>query len=109
MDRPLLGRSDGLGARCRHTPFHDTDAPMAILMRHVNEPIPPAIDVKPDADPQMSDWIERLLVKDAERAAASPTAAWEELEEIVISELGPRWRREARLPSYTEVSTRPSR
>ena len=90
-----------------HTPFHDTDAPMAILMRHVNEPIPPVVDVKPDADPQMSEWIERLLVKDAEQRTRSPTAAWEELEEIVISELGPRWRREARLPSYTEVLDTP--
>ena len=90
-----------------HTPFHDTDAPMAILMRHVNEPIPPVVDVKPDADPQMSAWIERLLVKDAEQRTRSPTAAWEELEEIVISELGPRWRREARLPSYTEVLDTP--
>ena len=90
-----------------HTPFHDTDAPMAILMRHVNEPIPPVVDVKPDADPQMSEWIERLLVKDAAQRTRSPTAAWEELEEIVISELGPRWRREARLPSYTEVLDTP--
>ena len=37
-----------------HTPFHDTEAPMAILLRHVNEPIPPVVDVKPDVDPQMS-------------------------------------------------------
>ena len=90
-----------------HTPFHDTDAPMAILMRHVNEPIPPVIDVKPDADPEMSEWIERLLIKDGAQRTQSPTAAWEELEEIVISQLGPRWRRDARLPSYTEVLDTP--
>ncbi|MFI5040189.1 MAG: serine/threonine-protein kinase, partial [Solirubrobacterales bacterium] len=90
-----------------HTPFHDTDAPMAILMRHVNEPIPPVVDVAPDADPHMSEWIERLLVKDAAQRTQSPTEAWEELEEIVISQLGPRWRRDARLPSYTEVLDTP--
>ena len=90
-----------------HTPFHDTEAPMAILMRHVNEPIPPVVDVAPDANPEMSEWIERLLVKDAAQRTQSPTEAWEELEEIVISQLGPRWRRDARLPSYTEVLDTP--
>ena len=89
------------------TPFHDTEAPMAVLMRHVNEPIPPTVEVKPDADPQMSEWIDRLLVKDAAKRTRSPTSAWEEFEEIVISQLGPRWRRDARLPSYTEVMDTP--
>ena len=37
-----------------HVPFHDTDAPMVILMRHVNERIPSAVEVRPDVDPRLS-------------------------------------------------------
>ena len=45
-------------------PFHDSDAPMAILLRHVNEPIPAVKSVNPEVDQGISDWIERLLVKE---------------------------------------------
>lgn len=84
-------------------PFHDSEAPMAIMMRHVNERIPPAVSVNPDADADISAWIDRLLVKDPHERARSPSATWEELEELVIQKLGPRWRREARLPSPSAV------
>jgi serine/threonine protein kinase len=78
-------------------PFHDADAPMAILMRHVNEPLPPVKSLDPGVDQGISDWIEQLLVKDPKRRTQSAVEAWDELEEIVIRLLGPRWRREARL------------
>src|SRR4051812_49697785 len=78
-------------------PFHDTEAPMAILLRHVNEQIPPVKSIEPSVDQAISDWIERLLVKDPKLRAQSATAAWDDFEEIVIGTLGPRWRREARL------------
>ena len=45
----------------------------------------------------MSDWIERLLVKDPTGTHRERHDAWDELEEIVIDVLGPRWRRDARL------------
>src|SRR5437763_12525026 len=45
-------------------PFHDSNVPVAILMRHVNEEIPPALTSNPDIDPDLSAWIERLLIKD---------------------------------------------
>ena len=83
-----------------HVPFYDTDAPMVILMRHVNEPIPPAIDVNSHIDAELSAWIDRLLVKDPASARRRAVGAWEELEEIVLQLLGPRWRREARLPEH---------
>ena len=51
-------------------PFHDSDAPMAILLRHVNEPIPPVKSIDDSIDAGMSDWIERLLVKDPKAAYA---------------------------------------
>jgi serine/threonine protein kinase len=78
-------------------PFHDTDAPMAILLRHVNEPIPPVKSIDPSIDQGTSDWVERLLVKDPKQRTQSAVDAWDEFEEIVIGILGPRWRREARL------------
>ena len=78
-------------------PFHDSDAPMAILLRHVNEPIPAVKSIDPAVDQRISDWIERLLVKDPKQRTQSAADAWDDLEEIVIGLLGPRWRREARL------------
>jgi predicted Ser/Thr protein kinase len=78
-------------------PFHDTEEPVAVLMRQISDPIPPARSVNPELDPAISDWIERLLVKDAEERTQSAHQAWDELEEIIIGLLGPRWRRSARL------------
>ena len=73
---------------------------MVILMRHVNEPIPPAIEVNSHIDSELSAWIDRLLVKDPAKRTQTAVGAWEELEEIVLRLLGPRWRREARLPEH---------
>src|SRR5215212_6890644 len=42
-------------------PFHDSDAPMAILLRHVNEEIPPVRSIVASVDQDTSEWIERLL------------------------------------------------
>jgi serine/threonine protein kinase len=88
-------------------PFHDTQAPMAILMRHVNEPIPPVIESRPDVDPLLSEWITRLLVKEPTGRTSSAVQAWEELEEIVLELLGPRWRRDARLPERGSTASTP--
>jgi hypothetical protein len=78
-------------------PFHDTEAPMAILLRHVNEQIPSVKSIDPKVDQEISDWIDRLLVKDPKQRTQSANDAWDEFEEIIIGLLGPRWRREARL------------
>lgn len=79
------------------TPFHESEAPMAILLRHVKEEIPPVKSLVPDVDERISAWIQRLLVKDPKQRTRSATVAWDELEEVVIAQLGPRWRRQARL------------
>ena len=78
-------------------PFHDTEAPMAILLRHVNEQIPSVKSIDPKVDQDISDWIDRLLVKDPKQRTQNANDAWDEFEEIIIGLLGPRWRREARL------------
>ena len=82
-------------------PFHDSEAPMAILLRHVNEPIPPVKSIDSTVDERLSDWVERLLVKDPKQRTQSAADAWDDLEEVVIALLGPRWRREARVPAET--------
>jgi protein kinase-like protein len=83
-------------------PFHDSDAPMAILLRHVNEPIPPVKSIDESVDAGISDWVEELLVKDPKERTQSANEAWDELEELIIGLLGPRWRRGARLSGRTE-------
>ena len=44
-------------------PFYDADEPLAILLRHISEALPPAAEVA-DVDPEISAWIERLTSKD---------------------------------------------
>jgi serine/threonine protein kinase len=83
-------------------PFHDSDAPMAILLRHVNEPIPPVKSIDDSIDAGISDWVEQLLVKDPKERTQSANEAWDEFEELIIGLLGPRWRRGARLSGRTE-------
>ena len=78
-------------------PFHDSETPMVILMRHINEPIPPAIELRSDVDPALSAWIDSLLVKDPIHRVRHAVDAWESLEDICVRLLGPLWRRDARL------------
>ena len=85
-----------------HVPFYDTDEPMAVLMRQVSDPIPPARSLNPEMEPEISDWIERLLVKDPRKRTSSAAQAWEEFEEIIIGAAGPRWRRSAPLVDAAE-------
>src|SRR4051794_27746499 len=77
-------------------PFYDADEPLAILLRHITERLPTAAEVA-GVDPDISAWIERLTAKERAGRPESAAAAWEELEEILIGKLGPRWRRESRL------------
>jgi serine/threonine protein kinase len=72
------------------TPFHDTEEPMAVLMRQINEEVPPVSSVVPDVDQEISDWVQRLLVKDPAERTRSAATAWDELEDILTTLLGPR-------------------
>jgi serine/threonine protein kinase len=86
-------------------PFYDTEEPMAILMRQVSDPIPPARSLNPEVDPAISDWIEGLLVKKPEDRVQTAGEAWDPFEEIVIDLVGPRWRRAAPLLAPAERPT----
>jgi hypothetical protein len=78
-------------------PFEETDTPVAVLYRHVHEPIPSVRTVVPEIDQGIAAWLERMLAKRPEDRYQSADDAWLELEDIVLELLGPRWRREARL------------
>ncbi len=88
-----------------NVPFHDSDAPMAILLRHVNEPIAPVISIRPEVDPRISAWVEALLVKEPTARTQNAQDAWDDFEEILLSLLGPRWRRDARLVEHEQEGT----
>jgi serine/threonine protein kinase len=80
-----------------HVPFNDTLSSTAVLLRHVNEEIPRAIDVRPDVDPDLSRWVGRLVANDPRERMRTASEAWDALEAIVVARLGPMWRRDSRL------------
>ena len=86
-------------------PFGDTATPAAMLLRHVNEPVVAPRLVRPELEASLSDWIEALLAKAPAARPAAATEAWERLEDIAIQVLGPRWRRDARLPTSVAGSS----
>jgi tRNA A-37 threonylcarbamoyl transferase component Bud32 len=89
-------------------PFESTDTPVAVLYRHVHEPVPHVSAVDPDIDERLAGWLDRMLAKRPGDRFQNAEPAWEELEDIVIDLLGPRWRREARLgDDPAEPSRRP--
>ena len=92
-------------------PFHDSDAPMAILLRHVNEPIPPINVGRPVDRRRASRTGSSSCSSRTRRSGRSPpTRRGTSFEEIVIGLLGPRWRRAARLSARrASRSTRRSR
>ncbi|MFZ1993531.1 MAG: serine/threonine-protein kinase [Solirubrobacteraceae bacterium] len=78
-------------------PFDETDTPVAVLYRHVHEPVPSVRSVAPDVDEDVAQWLEKMLAKRPEDRFQSADEAWVALEDVVLELLGPRWRREARL------------
>ena len=80
-----------------NVPFDRAEMPIAILLRHVHEAVTPLRSVRPELDPRLSEWVERLLAKDPADRPRNATQASEELEEVLIRILEPRWRRDAAL------------
>jgi serine/threonine protein kinase/streptogramin lyase len=90
-------------------PFPQDEAPMAILMRHINEDPPHLLELQPELDPRLAEWVMGLLRKAPHERPSAAEPAWHELEDVLIEVLGPRWRREARLPPEpgTRVTHKP--
>ena len=78
-------------------PFADTQEPMAIVLRQLNEHVPRLRDIVPHVDPSLSEWVGWLASKSPADRPHSAAQAWDALEEILIQQLGPRWRHGARL------------
>jgi hypothetical protein len=78
-------------------PFDPADTPVAVLYKHVHEPVPPLAQQAPGAPAALTAWVEGLLEKNPRDRPQSSAEAWRTLEEIAVSQLGPYWRREARL------------
>jgi hypothetical protein len=78
-------------------PFEENDTPVAVLYRHVHEPIPSVRTVVPTIDEGIAGWLGRMLSKRPEDRFQSADEAWVELEDVILELLGPRWRRQARL------------
>jgi Protein kinase domain len=78
-------------------PFHGSEVAMAIMLQHLNEAPPPLREGRPDLDPALCVWVERLLAKAPADRPDSASSAWDELEEAVIGAAGPRWHRSSRL------------
>ena len=78
-------------------PFGPGSTPMAVLYAHVHQPPPPLADLAPEAPDSVRDWVAWLLAKAPGDRPASAAQAWEALEEIAVTELGPYWRRSATL------------
>ncbi len=89
-------------------PFETTGPPTAILLRHVNVPPLELSSLDPSVDPRLSDWIDRLLIKEPEDRPRTAAAAWLRLEEIVLDRLGPRWRRTSRLVAGPAAEATPA-
>jgi serine/threonine protein kinase len=71
--------------------------PVPLLLKHVHDPVPDVRALRPDIGPRLAAWVSSLLAKKPEERPATAEEAWYALEEVVISVLGPRWRRDARL------------
>jgi serine/threonine protein kinase len=78
-------------------PFEADDTPVAVLYRHVNQPVPPLAAAAPDVPVRVREWTEQLLAKRPVDRPQTADEAWRQLEEIAVDELGPHWRRQARL------------
>jgi len=87
----------------RH-PYDGVDAPMALMLRHVNDEPPPLGLLREDLPPGAVAWVHAMLTKDPAARPASGAHAWDWLEGVVADELGARWRRAAALPEPGEQS-----
>ena len=80
-------------------PFTNTDTPWAVLHAHIYDPPPPIRSRNPDIDRKLAEWVEQLLAKEQADRPTDALGAWHSLEDILVTTVGPLWRRGARLPA----------
>ena len=85
-------------------PFADTPEPMAVLLKQVNEHVPPISEIRRDVHPAISEWVAWLLAKEPTVRPQTAQDAWLHLEARLVEVLGVQWRREAALPELVTGS-----
>jgi hypothetical protein len=78
-------------------PFRSDDLPLAVLYRHVHEPVPPLRAIASEVPADLAELVEQLLAKHPAERPQRADDVRQRLEEIAVSLLGPYWRRDARL------------
>src|SRR4051812_39786905 len=73
------------------------DEPLAVLLAHCREEPPALVDRAPGVPWPIAGWVHRMLAKEPAQRPESARAAGEELDELLLQLLGPRWRRSSRL------------
>ena len=76
---------------------------VALLMRHVNDPVPDVREVDPLIPEAVALWVTRATAKDPDDRFDDAAAAWEAFEEAVLEFIGPLWRRDATLEPASEI------
>ncbi|MGH2898532.1 MAG: serine/threonine-protein kinase, partial [Solirubrobacteraceae bacterium] len=76
---------------------------VALLMRHVNDPVPDVREVDPLIPESVALWVARATAKDPDERYADAATAWEAFEEAVLEFVGPLWRRDATLEPASEI------
>ena len=85
-------------------PFDGGETPVTVMYRHVSEKPPLLAGV----DPRLAGWVGCLLEKAPEARPAGAAEAWDALEEIIVDEHGPYWRRKAGLAAGEATPGRPA-
>jgi hypothetical protein len=85
------------------TPFGDSTEPMGILIRQIKEPLPRISDLVPTIPESISDWVGWLASKSPAARPQSASEAWNALDAMLLSLLGPLWRRSASLVGAREL------
>jgi hypothetical protein len=85
-------------------PFQSEGAPLAVLMQHISDPVPP---LPAGTNPELEAWVMRMLAKDSADRPRNARTAWNALEEIVLGVEGPLWRRDARLGEHEPTVEHP--
>ena len=75
----------------------------ALLMSHVQDPVPDVRSVDPLIPDSVAEWVKRMTEKDPDDRFDDAAAAWEAFEEAVLEHIGPLWRRSAILEPSSEI------
>ncbi len=86
-------------------PFRSDGTPIAVLMQHISDPVPPLPAGTP---PALEDWVRRMTAKEPSDRPADARVAWNELEEIILEIQGPLWPRDARLGKHEPTAEHPT-